>query len=90
VSVCVHALPSEQDVPFGAVGFEHVPESGLHVPATWHWSDAVQTTLFVPTHVPFWQVSVCVHALPSEQLVPFGRACATHWSVASSQTPTWH
>src|SRR5438093_95127 len=36
VSVCVHALPSLHDVPLGALGFEHVPVAGLHVPATWH------------------------------------------------------
>jgi hypothetical protein len=34
VSVCVQALPSLQVVPFAAVGFEHVPVVGSHVPAT--------------------------------------------------------
>jgi hypothetical protein len=34
-------------------GLEHVPVDGSHVPATWHWSEAVQTTGFEPTHVPF-------------------------------------
>ena len=33
VSVCVHALPSLQDVPFGFDGFEHWPLPLLHVPA---------------------------------------------------------
>jgi hypothetical protein len=36
VSVWVHALPSLQVVPFGALGFEHAPVAGLHTPATWH------------------------------------------------------
>ena len=36
VSPVVHPLPSLHPVPFGAVGFEHVPFAGLHVPATWH------------------------------------------------------
>jgi hypothetical protein len=36
VSVCVQALPSLQAVPFGAAGFEHVPLTGLQVPAVWH------------------------------------------------------
>jgi hypothetical protein len=44
---------------------------GSQLPATWHWSDAPQTTGFAPTQVPFWQVSVCVQAFPSLQLVPF-------------------
>jgi hypothetical protein len=33
-SFVVHALPSLQAVPFGALGFEHVPVDGSHVPAT--------------------------------------------------------
>jgi hypothetical protein len=44
VSVCVQAFPSEHAVPSAAVGFEHNPVDGAHTPATWHWSDAVQTT----------------------------------------------
>jgi hypothetical protein len=34
VSVWVHALPSLHAVPFAAVGFEHAPLLGSHVPAT--------------------------------------------------------
>jgi hypothetical protein len=68
VSVCVQALPSLQLSPFAFAGFEQTPVDGLQVPASWHWSDAVQTTGFVPVQVPFWQVSVCVHALASSQL----------------------
>src|SRR2546421_257729 len=52
-------------VPSGAAGFEQAPVPGLHVPATWHWSLAVQVTGLLPVHVPLWQVSVWVHALPS-------------------------
>ena len=33
-----------QVVPLVAVGFEQMPVAGLHVPAVWHWSLAVQTT----------------------------------------------
>jgi len=36
VSVWVQALPSLQEVPLVAGGFEHTPVLGLHVPATWH------------------------------------------------------
>src|SRR5438876_5695839 len=70
VSVCVHALPSLQAVPLAAFGFEQTPVDVLQVPATWHWSEAVQTTGFEPVQVPDWQVSVCVQALPSLQAVP--------------------
>ena len=70
MSVCVHALPSLQVVPFGKAGFEHAPVAVLQVPAAWHWSAALQTTGFVPTHVPAWHVSVWVHASPSLQVVP--------------------
>ena len=34
VSVMVQAFPSLHVVPFGALGFEHSPIAGLHVPAT--------------------------------------------------------
>jgi hypothetical protein len=33
-SFVVHALPSLQAVPFGALGLEHVPVDGSHEPAT--------------------------------------------------------
>src|SRR5438876_4335318 len=70
VSVCVQALPSVQGVPSTFVGLLQVPVAGSQVPAAWHWSEAVLTTAFVPTQAPAAQVSVCVHALPSEQGVP--------------------
>jgi len=34
VSVCVQALPSLQDEPSAAAGFEQTPLCGLQVPAT--------------------------------------------------------
>jgi hypothetical protein len=36
VSDCVQAFPSLHAVPSPAIGFEHSPVPGLHVPATWH------------------------------------------------------
>src|SRR2546426_8142480 len=65
VSVCVHALPSLQAVSIAGIGFERTPASALQVPATWHWSSAVQTTGFDPVQGPDWPVSGCVHALAS-------------------------
>src|SRR3989441_7020734 len=91
---------SLQLVPSGAFGFEHVPVAVLQVPATWHWSSAVQTTGLEPAQVPFWQVSVWVQALPSLQAVPFGWrlsdgqvallpvqvSAASHWFAAAPPT----
>jgi hypothetical protein len=71
VSVCVHALPSLHPVPFALAGFEHVPSLGLHVPASWHWSLAVQLTGLPGAQVPFWHVSFVVHLLPSSHALPF-------------------
>jgi hypothetical protein len=91
LSLCVHALPSLHDVPFAATGFEHVPLLGLHVPAVWHASLAVHVTGFDPVHVPFWQLSLWVHALPSLHDVPFAATGFEHVPLAGSQVPAvWH
>src|SRR5947199_491732 len=91
VSVCVQALPSLHAVPLLAFGLEHWPVAVLQVPATWHWSEAVQTTGFEPVQVPLWQVSVCVHALPSLHAVPL-RACGLeHEPATVLEVPAaWH
>ena len=46
VSVCVHLSLSSHSVPFTADGFVHWPVARSHVPATWHWSAAVQVNGF--------------------------------------------
>jgi hypothetical protein len=69
----VQSRPSEHGKPSGFLGSEQPPSLGLHVPAVWHWSDAAQVTGFEPTQLPAWQVSVCVHALPSLQAAPLLR-----------------
>jgi hypothetical protein len=87
----VQAFPSEQDVPSVAAGLLQVPELGLQVPATWHWSRAAQVTGLAPTQAPPWQASVCVQALPSEQEVPSAAAGLLQAPDAGSQVPaTWH
>src|SRR2546428_9657760 len=99
VSVCVQASPSLHAVPLLAFGLEHWPVAVLQVPATWHWSEAVQTTGLEPVQVPLWQVSVCVQALPSLHAVPlvsfglegrpvvvFAEAAASHRSIAAATT----
>jgi hypothetical protein len=70
-SVCVQAFPSVQLVPLALGGFEQIPVEVLQTPTSWHWSRAVQTTGVLPVHTPDWQLSVCVQAFPSLQLVPF-------------------
>ena len=91
MSVCVHALPSLQVAPLALFGLLHVPFAVSHVPASWHWSSALHTTGLLPVHVPVWQVSVCVQALPSlhvEPLVLFG---LLQTPVAGAHVPTsWH
>jgi hypothetical protein len=91
VSVRVQAFPSLQAAPSGLAGFEHSPVAGSQVPGSWHWSSAVQTTGFTPTHAPAWQVSVWVQAFPSLQGVLLGFAGFEQSPVAGSQVPgSWH
>src|SRR5438046_10758785 len=70
VSVWVQASPSLQAVPLVFGGVEHTPVLVSHVPASWHWSSAVQTIGLAPVQAPFWQVSLWVQALPSLQAAP--------------------
>src|SRR5690242_7749700 len=64
-SPVVQAWLSLHEVPSAAAGFEHFPLAGLQVPATWHWSEAVQVTGLLPVQVPLWHESTVVQALPS-------------------------
>src|SRR5947207_1635284 len=90
-SLWVQASPSLQALPLGLVGLEQVPLAGSHVPATWHWSRAAQTTGFVPTQAPAWQVSVCVQPLPSLQVAPSALLGLEQVPLAGSQVPaSWH
>ena len=87
VSPLVQASPSLQVAPFVLAGLEQVPVAGLQVPATWHSSEAVQTTGLLPVQTPLWQVSVCVQALPSLQAAPLPFGGLEHRPVAGSQVP---
>src|SRR5262249_2806186 len=90
-SLCVQALPSLHAVPFDAVGLEHAPVVGLHVPATWHSSLALHVTAFEPAQTPAWHASVCVHAFPSLQFVPSAVTGFEQIPVFGSHVPaTWH
>ena len=83
----MHALPSLQAVPSGASGFEQAPVEGLQVPATWHWSLAVQVTGLLPVQTPERHVSDWVHALPSLQAVPSGASGFEQTPVERLQVP---
>src|SRR5256712_240366 len=56
-SPTVQASPSSQGVASAAAGFEQSPVDGSHVPASWHWSRAVQTTGTPGTQPPATQAS---------------------------------
>jgi hypothetical protein len=49
-------VPALHGVPLDAGGFEQAPEVGSHVPATWHWSEGVQTTGLLPVQTPAWHM----------------------------------
>src|SRR5439155_985463 len=85
------ALPSLQAAPSALAGLEQTPLAGSQVPATWHWSRAVQTTGLAPVQMPAWQVSLWVQALPSVQAVPSALCGVEQVPLAGSQVPaTWH
>src|SRR5207249_11251161 len=80
-----------QAPPRGVGGWGPVPAAGSQLTAAWQWSAGAQTTGFVPVHVPAWQVSVRVQALPSLQAAPSGFAGLEQVPVAGSQLPAaWH
>jgi hypothetical protein len=76
-------LPSVQALPFAFAGLEQVPVAVLQLPASWHWSLAVQLTGLLPTHAPAWQESLRVQALPSLQATPL--VTAGCWQAPSMQ-----
>ena len=71
-SMCDDSPPGHAQAAHTLLGLEHVPSEGEHIPATWHWSEAVQVTGLLPVHTPLEQVSVLVQALPSLQAVLSG------------------
>ena len=77
----VQPLPSSQAAPSAFTPSTQAPLCGLHV-EVWHWSEAGQTTGFVPVQTPAWQTSVCVHLSPSLHAVPFSAG-------GFEQTPVW-
>src|SRR5262249_32634869 len=90
-SPTVQALPSLQGVSLGAAGLEQAPVWGSQVPATWHWSLAVQVLGAPPTQAPLWQASPTRHASEPLQGVSLGAAGSEQAPVCGLQVPaTWH
>ena len=76
-------LPPVHAVPLGAFGLEQTPVVGLQVPATWHWSLAVQVTgtgaqVPFPLHVAVQRLPLEPHGVPRAAFV-----VPTHWPSAS-------
>ena len=91
VSLRVQEFPSLHRVPSAFAGLEHVPVAGLHVPAEWQASCAVQLSGLVPRQTPVWHVSVRVQALPSLQDDPLALFGFEQTPVEGLQVPaTWH
>jgi hypothetical protein len=65
-------VPPGHGVPSVALGFEHFPVVGAHVPATWHASSGVHTTGFVPVHAPAMQTWLWKQGSPLGHAVPSG------------------
>jgi hypothetical protein len=86
-SPLVHRLPSVQAEPSALAGLEHWPVTGLHTPASWHGSLAVQVTLPVGWQTPATQRSPVVQRLPSLHTCPSALAGLEQTPVDGSHTP---
>ena len=91
LSVLVQALLSLHAEPSLLAGLLHLPVPASQLPAVWHWSLAAHVTGLAPLHTPLWQLSVCVHRVPSLQAEPSALAGLLHLPVPASQLPAlWH
>jgi hypothetical protein len=78
-SPVVHLRPSSHAAPAGlGAPPVHVPLLGSQVPADVQAEAPEHWTGLAPTHLPAWQVSVCVQALPSLQPPPSAAGVWTH------------
>src|SRR5437867_577282 len=91
VSPTVQVSASSHADPSGLAGFEQTPVDASHVPTSWHWSCAVQTTGLPPTQLPLWQLSDFVQASASSHADPSGFAGFVQTPVDASHVPaSWH
>jgi hypothetical protein len=85
-----HAVLAPHQVPAPAGGLVQAPVDGVHVPARWQASTAVQTT-GDPPQMPLVHWSPVVQLLASLHEVPFGALGLLHAPVAGSHVPAmWH
>ena len=85
-SVVVHMLLSLQVVPSAASGLLHTPVVGLHVPATWQASSAVQTTEAPAVQTPAMHDA----PQPAPHVAPSGLLGLLHTPVDGLQNALWH
>jgi hypothetical protein len=88
VFVWRHLFVPVQTAPSALAGLEHVPLAGSQAPTSWHGSEAVHTTGFMPVQAPPTHVSTWVQALPSLQVVPSALFGLEHMPLAGSHVPT--
>jgi hypothetical protein len=87
----VQAFVSLHAVPGVFAGLEHTPDDVSHVPASWHWSDAIHVLPAPAAQLPAWHVSDNVHAFPSVHVVPSVLAGSEHAPDDVSHAPAlWH
>ena len=90
-SPLVQAMPSAHGEASARTGKSHCPVCVLQLPAPRHTAGFPHTTALPLLHVPSWQVSVCVHALPSVHGSLLGRAGLEQTPEPASQVPAaWH
>jgi hypothetical protein len=77
-----HWVSGVQPQTFGVPPPPHVSGMTQHVKP-----QIVPPAIAVPTQLPFWQVSLWVHGLPSLHAVPFGWGGLLHWPVLELHVP---
>ena len=89
-SPVVPGWPSSQAVPLELAGSLHPPVVASQVPASWHWSLAVQVTAAqrsTPLQTPPVHTSLVVAGSPSSQTVPLPAIGSLQDPVPGSQEP---
>jgi hypothetical protein len=85
VSLPLHTLPSGHGVPPGTVT-KAQPLAGLQ-PSVVQALPSLQTSGVPPLHVPLWQLSAPLQALPSRQGVPLARGAFAQPKTALQVSP---
>lgn len=86
VSLTEQRLELLQGEPLSLLGLEHLPVAVSQIPATLHWSLAVQRVT-LPMHVPFRHLSFLVQLFMSLHVVPSTLLVAMQSPVSGLQVP---